>query len=186
MKLAAVRRGRFRRSGGRSSRPRRGGRWLSGFVMPSSGRTSRCWMMRGSGRLGRWRSTASGASGNCRNGWAMGAFEYRQAEEVRDAFARHGCRYLFIGKSGAILLGFPDTTQDAGEYGRGAAAVAGGGLRCREVISGSSLRGAPASARWAGRCPGQGRTRRGRRTRMRRCRWLPGRWRPRRGRGAQA
>ena len=24
-----------------------------------------------------------------------------------------GCRYLFIGKSGAVLLGFPDTTQDA-------------------------------------------------------------------------
>jgi hypothetical protein len=43
----------------------------------------------------------------------MPAFEYRQAEEVRDAFARHGVRYLFIGKSGAILLGFPDTTQDA-------------------------------------------------------------------------
>ena len=43
----------------------------------------------------------------------MGAFEYRQALEVRDAFARHGVRYLFIGKSGAILLGFPDTTQDA-------------------------------------------------------------------------
>ena len=43
----------------------------------------------------------------------MGAFEYRQAQEVRDTFARHGVRYLFIGKSGAILLGFPDTTQDA-------------------------------------------------------------------------
>jgi hypothetical protein len=43
----------------------------------------------------------------------MGAFEYRQAEEIRDAFSRHGCRYMFIGKSGAILLGFPDTTQDA-------------------------------------------------------------------------
>ena len=40
-------------------------------------------------------------------------FEYAQAEEVRDAFARHGVRYLFIGKSGAILLGYPDTTQDA-------------------------------------------------------------------------
>ena len=44
---------------------------------------------------------------------AMAAFEYRQAAEVRDAFARHGVRYLFLGKSGAILLGFPDTTQDA-------------------------------------------------------------------------
>jgi len=43
----------------------------------------------------------------------MPAFEYRQAEEVRDALARHAVRYLFIGKSGAILLGFPDTTQDA-------------------------------------------------------------------------
>lgn len=43
----------------------------------------------------------------------MGAFEYRQAEEIRDAFHRHGVRYMFIGKSGAILLGFPDTTQDA-------------------------------------------------------------------------
>jgi hypothetical protein len=55
----------------------------------------------------------------------MAAFEYRQAQEIRDAFKRHGCRYLFIGKSGAILLGFPDTTQDAdlfvertGENGR--------------------------------------------------------------------
>jgi hypothetical protein len=43
----------------------------------------------------------------------MAAFEYRQAQEIRDVFARHGCHYLFIGKSGAILLGFPDTTQDA-------------------------------------------------------------------------
>ena len=43
----------------------------------------------------------------------MGAFEYRQAEEIRDALAKHGVRYLFLGKSGAILLGFPDTTQDA-------------------------------------------------------------------------
>ncbi len=43
----------------------------------------------------------------------MGAFEYRQAEEIRDVFARHQVRYLFIGKSGAIILGFPDTTQDA-------------------------------------------------------------------------
>lgn len=43
----------------------------------------------------------------------MAAFEYRQAQELRDALARHGVRYLFIGKSAAILLGFPDTTQDA-------------------------------------------------------------------------
>ena len=43
----------------------------------------------------------------------MAAFEYRQAEEIRDTFAECGVRYLFIGKSAAILLGFPDTTQDA-------------------------------------------------------------------------
>ncbi len=43
----------------------------------------------------------------------MPAFEYRQAEEIRSVLQRHGVRYLFIGKSGAILLGFPDTTQDA-------------------------------------------------------------------------
>jgi len=43
----------------------------------------------------------------------MAPFEYRQAAEIRDVFARHGCRYLFLGKSGAILLGYPDTTQDA-------------------------------------------------------------------------
>ncbi len=43
-------------------------------------------------------------------------FEDLQAEEVRDSFARYGVRYLFIGKSGAILLGFPDTTQDAGLF----------------------------------------------------------------------
>ena len=40
-------------------------------------------------------------------------FDYPQAQEIRDAFARYSVRYLFIGKSGAILLGFPDTTQDA-------------------------------------------------------------------------
>jgi hypothetical protein len=43
----------------------------------------------------------------------MAAFEYRQSLEVRDVFARYAVRYLFIGKSGAILLGYPDTTQDA-------------------------------------------------------------------------
>jgi hypothetical protein len=46
----------------------------------------------------------------------MGAFEYRQAQEIRDIFQRHSVKYLFIGKSGAILLGFPDTTQDADVY----------------------------------------------------------------------
>jgi hypothetical protein len=43
----------------------------------------------------------------------MAAFDYRQAREIRDVFASQDVRYLFLGKSGAILLGFPDTTQDA-------------------------------------------------------------------------
>ncbi len=43
----------------------------------------------------------------------MAAFDYRQAQEIRDVFHRQGVRYLFLGKSGAILLGYPDTTQDA-------------------------------------------------------------------------
>lgn len=46
----------------------------------------------------------------------MATFEYRQAQEVRDAFARQGVRYLFLGKSGAILLGFPYTKQDTDIY----------------------------------------------------------------------
>jgi hypothetical protein len=42
-----------------------------------------------------------------------GRFEYRQAQEIASIFRKHGVRYLFIGKSGAIILGYPDTTQDA-------------------------------------------------------------------------
>jgi hypothetical protein len=43
----------------------------------------------------------------------MAAFEYRQAEEIRAAFAGHGVRYLFLGESGAVLLGYPDANQVA-------------------------------------------------------------------------
>lgn len=39
-------------------------------------------------------------------------FTPAQAQELAAAFAKHGIDYLFIGKSGAILLGYPDTTQD--------------------------------------------------------------------------
>ena len=42
--------------------------------------------------------------------------EYRQTEEIATAFTRRGVRYLFLGKSGAILLGYPDTTQDANVF----------------------------------------------------------------------
>src|SRR5690242_18580933 len=75
--------------------------------------TSRCWTTRLSEPSRQRRITVAGAKRTCRIGWAMGAFEYRQAQEIRDCFAHHSIRYLFLGKSGAILLGFPDTTQDA-------------------------------------------------------------------------
>ena len=39
-------------------------------------------------------------------------FTPAQAEELAAAFSREGVDYLFIGKSGAILLGYPETTQD--------------------------------------------------------------------------
>jgi hypothetical protein len=42
----------------------------------------------------------------------MAVFEFKNAQEVRAAFERHRGRYLFFVKSGAILLGFSDTTQD--------------------------------------------------------------------------
>jgi hypothetical protein len=42
----------------------------------------------------------------------MAVFEYRNAQEVCDVFGRHSVKYLFFGKSGAILLGYSDTTQD--------------------------------------------------------------------------
>lgn len=39
-------------------------------------------------------------------------FHPAQALEVAAAFAEQGVDYMFIGKSGAILLGYPGTTQD--------------------------------------------------------------------------
>jgi hypothetical protein len=39
-------------------------------------------------------------------------FNPLQAQEVAQAFAAAGVDDLFIGKGGAILLGFPGTTQD--------------------------------------------------------------------------
>ena len=48
----------------------------------------------------------------------MGAFEYKQAEELHSALSQCGVNYLFLGKSAAILLGFPDTTQDVDVFPR--------------------------------------------------------------------
>ena len=45
-------------------------------------------------------------------------FNPAQAQEVAAAFADHDVDYLFIGKSGAILLGYPGTTQDVDVFPR--------------------------------------------------------------------
>ncbi len=45
-------------------------------------------------------------------------FNPAQAQEVAAAFASHRVDYMFIGKSGAILLGYPGTTQDVDVYPR--------------------------------------------------------------------
>src|SRR6266404_4499527 len=74
-------------------------------------------------RLRPWRNTGPGAKRTCRHISVIAArllirsmpeskFIPAQAEELATAFAEHGVDYLFIGKSAAILLGYPDTSQD--------------------------------------------------------------------------
>ncbi|MDT7541786.1 MAG: hypothetical protein QOE33_1690 [Acidobacteriota bacterium] len=46
------------------------------------------------------------------------SFHPAQAQEVATAFAARQVDYMFIGKSGAILLGYPGTTQDVDVYPR--------------------------------------------------------------------
>lgn len=45
-------------------------------------------------------------------------FQLQQAVEVAEAFSKHGVEFMFIGKSGAILLGYPSTTQDVDLFPR--------------------------------------------------------------------
>lgn len=40
----------------------------------------------------------------------MGPINYNQVNELREALERRDVVYLFIGKTGAVLHGFPDTT----------------------------------------------------------------------------
>lgn len=42
----------------------------------------------------------------------LAAFEFKTAQELGRTLALHEVKYLFFGKSGAILLGYSDTTQD--------------------------------------------------------------------------
>ena len=46
----------------------------------------------------------------------MAVFEFKNAEDLGRKFKAHGIKYLFFGKSGAILLGYSDTTQDVDLY----------------------------------------------------------------------
>jgi hypothetical protein len=46
------------------------------------------------------------------------SFHPQQAQELAAAFALYQVDYMFIGKSGAILLGYPSTTQDVDVYPR--------------------------------------------------------------------
>jgi hypothetical protein len=46
----------------------------------------------------------------------MATFEFKNAQELGRVFKTHGVKYLFFGKSGAILLGYSDTTQDVDLY----------------------------------------------------------------------
>ncbi len=45
-------------------------------------------------------------------------FQLEQAREVADVFARHLVDFLFIGKGGAIILGYPAATQDVDIFPR--------------------------------------------------------------------
>jgi len=46
----------------------------------------------------------------------MAIFEFGNAQEVGKVFKRHGVKYLFFGSSGAVLLGYSDTTQEVVLY----------------------------------------------------------------------
>ncbi len=46
----------------------------------------------------------------------MATFEFKNAQELGRLFKHRAIRYLFFGKSGAILLGYADTTQDVDLY----------------------------------------------------------------------
>ena len=39
-------------------------------------------------------------------------FDLRQTQKIAEAFSRNEVEYLFIGKGGAIILGYPGATQD--------------------------------------------------------------------------
>jgi hypothetical protein len=77
-------------------------------------------------------------------------FTPEQAVEVAAAFAKHQVEYLFIGKSGAILLGYPAVTQDVDIFlpkdrqnaARALRALRSIGFEFPRALAGKVLRGA--------------------------------------------
>ena len=62
-----------------------------------------------------WKNIAPGVRKTCQPTLGMEEhpkFELAQARELAEAFADEEIEYLFLGKAGAILLGYPGTTMD--------------------------------------------------------------------------
>ena len=64
----------------------------------------------------------------------MATFEFKNAQEVGRVFGHHAVKYLFFGKSGAIMLGYSDTTQDVDLY------VEKDDANCERLVAVSPLR----------------------------------------------
>jgi hypothetical protein len=60
----------------------------------------------------------------------MATFEFKNAQEVGQVFKHHGVKFLFFGKSGAILLGYSDTNQAVELY------VEKDAANCEKLIAG--------------------------------------------------
>jgi len=45
-------------------------------------------------------------------------FDLRQTYEIAEAFSKYGVEFLFLGKGGAIILGYPGATQDVDLFPR--------------------------------------------------------------------
>jgi len=71
----------------------------------------------------------------------MAAFEFKNAQDLGRVFQSHGVKYLFFGKSGAILLGYSDTTQDVDLY------VAKDRENCEKILAALLELGFPLIAR---------------------------------------
>src|ERR1051325_6717715 len=87
-----------------------------GFATDLCAPTNPFWTMRPTASSPRPQSTGRGATPIYHGTWVTmprpSEFAPLQAQELNSAFSTAGVDYLFIGKSGAILLGYPGTTQD--------------------------------------------------------------------------